>query len=282
MPIFSPDSSVFSLQNTATTSTRPVLPQKEQKKILRDMQKQILVLQEKLFAEKKQSLLCMFQAMDAAGKDGTINSVFSGLLPMGIAYHAFTKPTKPELARDYLWRIHQVVPQKGNIGVFNRSHYEEIITVRVFPEFLLAQHLPPGDIDSIIQQRIEDIKAFEQLLARNGTRILKFFLHVGKEEQGRRLQERMENPNKHWKHDSHDLVCRAKWMEFMHAYEQAIIHTHTPYAPWYIIPADDKPTMRIDVAEILLQTLSDMEPKFPAVSPAQLESISKDRTTLLS
>ena len=220
--------------------------------------------------------------MDAAGKDGTIRAVFSGLNPAGVQVTAFGRPTTNELARDYLWRVQNALPPKGQIGVFNRSHYEEVVTVRVFSEFLHAQNLPPLPLDTRMTQRLEEIRAFENRLVRNGTRILKFFLNVSPAEQERRLLARMDTPEKHWKHDGHDLNCRARWAEFMGAYQTAIQQTTSPMTPWYCIPADHKPTMRIMVAQQILEALSEINPQFPTVSAADKTQIEADRRRLLS
>lgn len=271
----------FSIQ-TAQTLSSTLLSKPEAKSKLKSLKKEMASLQKMFFAEKKNSLLCIFQAMDAAGKDGTIRAVFSGLNPAGIHCSAFSKPSPPELNRDYLWRIHQKIPAKGIIGVFNRSHYEEVITVRVFPQFLSAQSLPELPLKERMNQRFEEIRSFESLLSNSGTRILKFFLNVGKQEQFNRLLSRMETPEKNWKHDGHDLNCRDRWDDFMQAYQDAIRETNTPNAPWFCIPADNKANMRVTVARIIRDTLLDMTPQFPRVSDKSRIQIESDRMRLLN
>ena len=272
--------SEFSIQNAQTLSPN-LLSKSEAKAELKSLKKEMASLQKMFFAEKKNALLCVFQAMDAAGKDGTIRSVFSGFNPAGIQCSAFSKPTRPELHRDYLWRVHQRIPPKGMIGIFNRSHYEEVITVRVFPQFLSAQSLPELSLTERINQRFNEIRAFESLLSNSGTRILKFFLNVGKQEQFNRLLSRMENPEKNWKHDGHDLNCRDRWDDFMQAYQDAIRATNTQNAPWYCIPADNKANMRVAVAKIIRDTLLDMTPQFPQVDDKSRIQIVNDRNRLL-
>lgn len=266
----------------APATPHVVLSKAESKKTLKSIQKQIRVYHERLQAEKRNSLLCVFQAMDAAGKDGTIRAVFTGLNPAGIQVNAFGRPTTEELGRDYLWRIHQCIPPKGQIGIFNRSHYEEVVTVRVFPEFLNAQSLPRFELNSLMNQRLEEIKAFEERLAKTGIRILKFFLNVSLSEQKKRLLSRMETPEKHWKHDGHDLNCREKWFDFMNAYQTAIQKTTSQMAPWYCVPADHKPTMRVMVAQKILETLTEINPQFPTVNGTTLQEIKMDKERLLS
>ena len=271
----------FSIAN-APTHPQSALPKSEAKSQLKACIKRIKDLHERLQAEKRQSLLCIFQAMDAAGKDGTIRAVFSGLNPAGIQVTPFGRPTPAELARDYLWRVHQAVPPKGQIGVFNRSHYEEVVTVRVFPQFLEAQKLPKVELEVLMNQRLDDIRAFEKRLAQSGTRILKFFLHVGKAEQKKRLLSRMDTPEKHWKHDGHDLNCRARWDDFMAAYQTALRDTSSEEAPWFCVPADHKPTMRLMVALKIQETLMGMTPQFPSVDGKSIAEIQADKARLLS
>ena len=211
------------------------------------------VLQARLYAEEQRSVLLVLQAMDAAGKDGTIRSILSGLNPAGVHVASFKVPGGLEVQHDYLWRVHQQVPAKGHIGVFNRSHYEDVLVVRV-------KGFAPKPVWS---KRYEHIREFEQLLADEGTRIVKCFLHVGRDEQRERLQERVDDPEKRWKFRKGDLEDRALWKDFMEAYEDAIRKTSTKYAPWYVVPADHNWSRNLAVAKILLDVLEDMDPQLP-------------------
>ncbi|AFZ67964.1 polyphosphate kinase 2 family protein [Deinococcus peraridilitoris] len=213
-------------------------------------------LQERLYAEGQQSLLIILQARDAGGKDGTVKHVFSGLNPQGIRVVSFKVPTLQERAHDFLWRIHAQVPAAGEIVVFNRSHYEDVLVPRVHAHTDLAT----------IQERLEFIRAFEQLLHSRGTRILKFYLHISPEEQLKRLKKRLENPQKHWKFDPGDLIERARWNDYTLAYEAAISITSTESAPWYIIPADQKWFRNLTISECILHRLQEMNPRFPTPS----------------
>jgi PPK2 family polyphosphate:nucleotide phosphotransferase len=211
------------------------------------------VLQDMLYAQGRRALLCIFQAMDCGGKDGTIRKVFGPVDPLGIVATSFKKPTDRELAQDYLWRVHQAVPPKGMIGLFNRSHYEDVLVVRV-------HRLAPLDR---VEQRYDQINAFEKQLAENDVTILKFFLHISKEEQRQRLQERIDNPDKSWKFNPGDLDERARWNDYMLAYELAIARCSTAWAPWYVIPADRNWYRNAVVARIVRSTLEEMEPRYP-------------------
>ena len=224
-------------------------------------------LQEVLYAEDRQALLLVFQAMDAAGKDGTIRAVLRGLNPAGCPVFSFKQPSGRELDQDFLWRTSQRMPERGKIGIFNRSYYEEVLIVRVHPKFLGTQRLPPYEsLEQIWEHRYESIRDHEQHLARAGTRIIKFFLQVSPKEQGKRLLRRITKPENHWKFNSSDLAEREYWAEYMDAYEAALNATSRPWAPWYSIPADDKPFMRVQVAQILHKTLEDMAPRYPDLS----------------
>jgi len=223
--------------------------------------------QELLWADDSQSLLLIFQAMDAAGKDGTIGHVMSGVNPQGCEVTSFKQPSAEELDHDFLWRTAKAAPERGRIGIFNRSHYEEVLVVRVHPEFLAKQQLPPGHRGKRFwKERFESINDFEQHLARNGTTIVKFFLHVSKEEQRRRLLDRLVEPGKEWKFSANDVAERHHWDEYMHAYEEAITATSTRWAPWYVIPADHKPLMRVLVAGVVVATIRSMDLAFPTVT----------------
>lgn len=216
-------------------------------------------LQERLWAENDQSLLVVFQAMDTAGKDSTIRTVFSGVNPQGVPVTSFKTPTSHELAHDFLWRIHQAVPGNGEIGVFNRSHYEDVLVVRV-------KELVP---EKIWRPRYEMINEFETLLANNRTRVIKFFLHISKQEQAERLQARLDDPKKRWKFNHGDLLERARWDEYQDAYQEAIEKTSTGTTPWFVIPSDNKWFRNWAVARTVCDTLEEMDPHFP--EPADLD-----------
>ncbi len=210
-------------------------------------------LQYKLYAEGKRKLLIVLQAMDTGGKDSTIRKVFRGVNPQGMQITSFKAPSSLELDHDYLWRIHAAVPAKGKIGVFNRSHYEDVLVVRV-------ENLVP---EKVWKQRYEQINQFEQLLAASGTTILKFYLHISKEEQRQRLQERIDMPEKHWKFNTHDLIKRAQWDEYQSAYEAVLRRCTSKHAPWHVIPADQKWYRNLAIARVIVDTLRKMDPKFP-------------------
>jgi PPK2 family polyphosphate:nucleotide phosphotransferase len=239
-------------------------------------------LQDKLYAEDKWALLLIFQAMDAAGKDGAIKHVMSGVNPQGCQVVSFKSPSSEELDHDYLWRCTKVLPNRGHIGIFNRSYYEETLIVRVHPEFLEKQKLPREVIaKNIWKERFEDIRNFEQHLSRNGVVVRKFFLHVSKKEQKRRLLERLEKPEKHWKFSATDLYERRYWDWYMNAYEDMIRHTATKEAPWYVVPADNKWFTRLVVAAAVIETLSSLNLAYPEVSAGKLKELSAAKATLL-
>ena len=219
--------------------------------------------------------------MDAAGKDSVIKHVMSGISPLSTEVHAFKAPSGAEQDHDFLWRINRVLPPRGHIGIFNRSHYEEVITVRVNPALLAAEQLPPEHVTRRIwQQRFEDIRSFERYLFRNGTVIRKFFLHVSRAEQRRRLLERIDDPSKNWKFRSGDLDDRAKWKAFMSAYSEAMAETSRDCAPWYVIPADHKWYARALVAEIVVKTLEELDLAFPKLTKARRLELARARRRL--
>jgi len=240
------------------------------RKLLEDYTGEIDEQQQMMYAHDRHSLLLVFQAMDAAGKDGTIQKVMSGINPHGVEVHAFKRPSEEELDHDYLWRTTYRLPRRGNVGIFNRSYYEEVLAVRVHPEIVReVQKLPEGaadDLGALWRERYEDIKHFESYLRRNGTRVVKFFLHVSKEEQGRRLLDRLKRPDKNWKFDEGDLRERARWDDYQQAYEEAIRATATQDAPWHVVPADDKYTMRLIVCQIVLEEMAALGAHYPVVS----------------
>jgi PPK2 family polyphosphate:nucleotide phosphotransferase len=240
-------------------------------------------LQEKLYAQGQWSLLLIFQAMDAAGKDGVIKHVMSGVNPQGCQVTSFKAPSSEELAHDFLWRCVKALPAVGRIGIFNRSYYEEVLAVRVHPDLLAAQHLPKRLVTkNIWENRFQDIRAFERHLAREGTVIRKFFLNVSKEEQKKRFFERLNDPHKHWKFSASDLRQRAKWDEYMVAYEEMVRETSTEHAPWYIVPADRKWFTRLVVAAAIDDALASLDLEFPKPAPAQLKEILRSRRELLA
>jgi PPK2 family polyphosphate:nucleotide phosphotransferase len=232
--------------------------------------------QDKLYAQKKHSVLIVLQAMDAAGKDGTIKHVMSGINPQGCQVYSFKAPTTEELAHDYLWRCTKVLPERGYIGIFNRSYYEEVLIARVHPEILKAQNLPAEDIDKQIwKRRFEEINNFEKYLTENGTTVIKFFLYVSKEEQKRRFLKRIERPDKNWKFSSSDAKERGYWDDYIKAYEDCFSNTSTKWAPWYVIPADNKPFTRLAVAHIIYEVLKELNLKYPLVSAGQKKELVK-------
>ena len=244
--------------------------------------KRLDVLQQALYANDRHAILLVFQGMDAAGKDSTIRAVMQGINPAGCQVFSFKKPSDKELDHDFLWRTSRVMPERGRIGIFNRSQYEEVLVVRVHPEILDAQQLPDNvDRDSIWEQRYESIRDQEKHLARNGTVILKFWLNVSADEQKRRFLARLDNEDRHWKFNPRDVRERAHWDEYMHAYEDALNETSRPWAPWYAIPADDKPFMRATIAEIVVEALQKIGLKYPQPSAedrAQFEASRKALT----
>jgi PPK2 family polyphosphate:nucleotide phosphotransferase len=237
--------------------------------------------QELLWASDRYALLVVFQAMDAAGKDSTIEHVMSGVNPQGVHVVSFKQPSSEELDHTFLWRIGKAAPERGRIGIFNRSQYEEVIALRVHPEWLDRQRLPPGERDEEFwAARYDDLNAFERHLDRNGTKVVKFFLHVSKAEQKRRFMARLDNPDKQWKFSAGDVAVRAHWDEYMAAYERAISATSTSWAPWYVIPADHKQVMQAMVAQILVDTIDALDLRWPTVSDADREANVKARAEL--
>ncbi len=240
-------------------------------------------LQRVLYAHDRYAILLVFQAMDAAGKDGTIRAVMSGLNPAGCQVHSFKQPSAEELDHDFLWRTARRLPERGRIGVFNRSYYEEVLVVRVHPEYLQAQRLPePIDTRRIWKQRYRSIVDHEHHLARNGTVILKFWLNVSREEQKRRFLSRLDEPQKNWKFSAGDVRERGYWDDYMTAYEKALRTTSRPWAPWYAIPADNKPYMRVQVAKILTETLESLNLRYPRVDPKERARFEEMRRLLES
>ena len=225
-------------------------------------------LQEKLYAQDRWSALCVFQAIDAAGKDGTIKHVMSGVNPAGVQVTSFKAPGPEELAHDFLWRSVRALPARGRIGIFNRSHYEEVLVVRVHPEILGRQHLPVELVGKKLwDQRLRAIAGFERYLARQGTVVLKFFLHLSKDEQKRRFLARLEDKDKHWKFSAADLAERDHWDAYQAAYQEAIAATATPWAPWFVVPADHKWFTRLVVSAALIEALDRLDLRIPRLAP---------------
>ena len=237
--------------------------------------------QELLYARGEQALLLIFQGMDASGKDSAIKHVMSGVNPLGTDVHAFKRPSTEELSHDYLWRAVKALPARGRIGIFNRSYYEDVLVARVHPEILLAEPMPPDRLTPRLwKERCEDITAFERYLWRNGTIVRKFFLHMSRAEQRRRLLERLDDPAKTWKFSLGDLPERAKWKAYMEAYRRAIAATSSEHAPWYVIPADHKWFTHVLIAEIIVGTLDELDLTAPKLSPKQKRELAAARRRL--
>ena len=242
---------------------------------------QLSAEQDKLYADDRNALLLVFQAMDAAGKDGTIKHVMSGVNPQGCQVYSFKSPSAEELDHDYLWRTMKCVPEKGRIGIFNRSYYEEVLVVRVHPEILAKQHLPSSLVTKKIwEERFEDIVNFERYLHRNGVKIRKFFLNVSHAEQKRRFLARLDDPDKNWKFSLADAEERKHWDEYMKAYEEMIRATATPHSPWYVVPADNKWFTRLVVAAATVDALQRMNLAYPTVGPEKLKELEAARKEL--
>ena len=239
-------------------------------------------LQDRLYAQDRWAVLLIFQAMDAAGKDGAIKHVMSGVNPQGCDVSSFKSPSAEDLDHDYLWRCMKVLPNRGHIGIFNRSYYEETLVVRVHPEFLAKQKLPPELITKHIwKDRFADIRNFEQYLTNNGVVVRKFFLHVSKKEQKRRFLERIENPDKNWKFSANDAAEREHWDDYMAAYDDMIRQTSTAAAPWYVVPADNKWFTRVVVAAAVIETLASLNLAYPEVGPEKLKELATAKAALV-
>ncbi|MGH6611914.1 MAG: polyphosphate kinase 2 family protein [Burkholderiaceae bacterium] len=239
--------------------------------------------QEKLYAQDRRSLLLIFQAMDAAGKDSTIKHVMTGVNPQGVQVVAFKQPSSEELDHDWMWRCYRHLPERGRIGIFNRSYYEEVLIVRVHQEILRAQKLPPECVSKdIFNERLSDIAAIEDYLARNGTSILKFFLHVSRKEQKKRFLERLDEPSKNWKFAAADVKERSHWSDYMGAYEEAIRATASKRAPWFVVPADNKWFTRLVVVGAIVEALEKMQLKFPMVDASRRAELARSRELLMS
>ena len=259
------------------------LDKDEAKAVLAEDLDRLSGLQERLYADDRWALLIVLQAMDAAGKDGVIKHVMTGLNPQGCLVHPFKAPSANELDHDFLWRAAQYLPARGNIGIFNRSHYEEVLVVRVHRELVERQRIPKQLIGKDLwKKRFKSIRAFERHLAHNGTVVLKFFLHVSKEEQRRRFLDRLEQPAKRWKFSMGDVAERKLWDKYMSAYEEMVRATSRPNAPWYVVPSNNKPFARLVVAKAMIEALDGLDLKFPKVDPAALKEMEKVRKALLA
>jgi PPK2 family polyphosphate:nucleotide phosphotransferase len=245
--------------------------------------KEMARLQNLLYASGRYALLVVLQAMDAAGKDGAIKHVMSGINPQGCEVHSFKKPSAEELAHDFLWRTNCCLPERGKIGLFNRSYYEEVLVVRVHPEILRAQNLPDGLMDrkDIWEERYRSIRNLEEHLHRNGTRIVKFFLRISKKEQRRRFLLRIDDPTRNWKFSQADLAEREHWKEYTRAYEDCLSATSTRTAPWYVVPADDKENARLIISQVILKTLGELDMEYPATSQSRRRELQAIRKQLL-
>ena len=258
------------------------LDKDELKGLLAEDADQLGELQERLYAEDKWAVLIVLQGMDTAGKDGVIEHVMAGVNPQGCIVHPFKAPSAEEIDHDFLWRCAMRLPERGRIGIFNRSHYEEVLVVRVHPELLARQKLPPNLAGKAIwKHRFKSIRGFERHLARNGTLILKFFLHISMEEQRQRLLARLDEPAKRWKFSVGDIAERKLWDKYMAAYEDAIRATSRDHAPWFVVPADSKPFARLIVARAIVDALSRLDLKYPKVGGGELKEMQKIKTALL-
>jgi PPK2 family polyphosphate:nucleotide phosphotransferase len=248
--------------------------------VARDVHR-LAALQDRLYAQNEWSVLCVLQAMDAAGKDGTIKHVMSGVNPQGVQVTCFKAPGPEELAHDFLWRANRALPPRGHIGIFNRSHYEEVLVVRVHPEILARQHLPRELLGKRLwQQRLEAIAGFERYLTMQGTVVLKFFLNVSRQEQKRRFLERLEEKDKHWKFSASDLAERAYWNDYQAAYQNAIAATASPHAPWFVVPADNKWFTRLIVVAAMIEALEALDLRIAPLSPEQQAALNAARQKL--
>jgi len=273
----------FRLKDYEAADTGGMKDKKEAKRILEHSRDLLSVYQEKLYAQDRWSLLVIFQAMDAAGKDGAVKHVMSGINPQGCDVTSFKAPSKEELDHEYLWRAHKAVPQRGKIGIFNRSYYEEVLVVRVHQDLLNAQQLPKELIGKDIwEERYEDINNFEKYLVRNGIIVMKFFLHLSKGEQKKRFLERLEMPEKNWKFSMADVKERAYWKDYQKAYEEMIQNTATKHAPWHVIPADNKWFTRLAVASAIINKLHSLDLQFPEVDDEKKKELAQVRKALLA
>jgi PPK2 family polyphosphate:nucleotide phosphotransferase len=275
--------SAFQLRDCKTDYTWEFADEDEADEELQEDVKHLAELQERLYAEDRNALLVIFQALDAAGKDSAIEHVMSGINPQGCQVFSFKQPSQEELDHTYLWRAQKALPERGRIGIFNRSYYEECLVVRVHPEFLEAQRLPTSTLgEGLWEQRFAEINDFERHLTDNGTKVVKIFLNVSKEEQRERFLARIDDPAKNWKFSSKDVEERQHWDAYAHAFEEVLRHTSTSWAPWYVVPADRKWFARLAVAAIIKFALTDLDPRFPVLGKAALRDLQSARKALMA
>ena len=275
------DGRSFRLKDVDPAETDAISSKEQGTELLERGVARLRALQEKMYAQDRWALLLIFQAMDAAGKDGTIKHVMSGVNPHGCQVYSFKAPSAEELDHDFLWRTTRCLPERGRIGIFNRSYYEEVLVVRVHPDFLHAQKLPPQLVTKHIwRERFADIAAFERYASRNGIVIRKFFLHISKEEQRRRFLSRLEQPSKNWKFSMGDLDARRLWNDYMRAYEEMIQHTSSVDAPWYVVPADNKWFARLVVSSAVIEAMEGMDLAYPRVDRTKRRELADVRKAL--
>lgn len=281
-----PDGKPFRIKKAKTKVKDLYKDDEHYESLIAEFRSEIDDLQQKMYAQDRQGLLLVFQAMDAAGKDSTIKHVMSGVNTQGVESHAFKRPTDDELNHDFLWRTTRVMPPRGRIGIFNRSYYEEVLVCRVHPEIVTKiQRLPDEttkNLKKLFTDRLKDIRNFETYSHRNGIRVVKFFLHVSKAEQKKRFLMRIDTPSKNWKFEEGDVKERGHWKEYMHAYEDAIRSTATEECPWYVIPADDKKNMRLIVSAAILAEMQSMKLKYPELPPEQKKHLQAAKRFLLA
>lgn len=282
-PYLVPSDGSFRIAEAATAPPEDAPGKKQSKKQLAKLNERLHDLQRVLYAHDHHAILLVFQAMDAAGKDGTIRAVMSGVNPAGCQVSSFKVPSSEELDHDFLWRTNRRLPERGRIGIFNRSYYEEVLVVRVHPEYLGGQRLPePVPLDQLWLERYESIRDMEKHLARNGTVVIKFWLNVSHEEQRQRFLSRLDEPEKNWKFSAGDVRERGHWKDYMAAYQDALNATSKPWAPWYAIPADSKPFMRVCVGEIIAETLEGLGLQYPEVNSKERAKFDEMRALLES
>ncbi len=275
--------SKFRLKDFDPAETKGVKSKKHAEKLLEQSSAIASQMQEKLYAQDRWALLLIFQGMDAAGKDGAIKHVMSGVNPQGCDVHAFKAPSHEELDHDFLWRCHRVLPERGKIGIFNRSYYEEVLIVQVHPTLLENERLPGQLVTKHIwNERYEDINAFERYLVRNGTMIRKFFFYISKKEQKKRFLERLEDSKKNWKFSMDDIKERGFWKDYIEAYEEMVQNTATKDAPWYVVPADNKWYTRLIIASAIVEALNELDLKFPDVDKKKKKELDQIRQSLLA
>lgn len=272
----------FRLKHYDPADTQGLNLKEEANQFLKDGIERLSKMQQVLYAQDRWALLLIFQAMDSAGKDSAIRHVMSGVNPQGCQVYTFKKPSPEDLSHDFLWRSSKLLPSRGNIGIFNRSYYEEVLVVRVHPPLLREERLPPSLVTKKIwKERFEDINAFEQYLARNGTVVRKFFLHVSKKEQRQRFLKRIDEPDKNWKFEEDDVRERDHWDEYMRAYEDMIRHTAAPHAPWYVVPADQKWFAWMVIASAVIEALESLKLAYPKVDAQKQKELDSARKLLL-